>query len=76
MSLETQLGKRGNLLEEHAEYARLLKLESPVLNEIELEQVQASGFPSTTISTLYTVSDGPDGLKQAIALCAIAWMQR
>jgi len=70
MSLETQLGKRGNLLEEQAEYARLLKLESPVLNEIELEQVRESGFPTTTISTLYTVSDGPDGLKQAIAqLC-------
>ncbi|WP_204139764.1 glutamate synthase-related protein [Halomicronema sp. CCY15110] len=70
MSLETQLGQRGNLLEEHAEYARLLKLESPVLNEIELDQVRESSFPTATISTLYTVSDGPDGLKQAIeALC-------
>ncbi|NEQ46792.1 MAG: glutamate synthase subunit alpha [Leptolyngbya sp. SIOISBB] len=70
MSLETQLGKRGNLLEEHAEYARLLKLESPVLNAVELNLVQSSGFPTATISTLYGISDGPDGLKQAIAtLC-------
>ncbi len=70
MSLETQLGKRGNLLEEHAEYARLLKLESPMLNEIELEQVQTSDFPTTTVSTLYDIKGGPDGLKQAIqALC-------
>ena len=70
MSLETQLGKRGNLLEEHAEYARLLKLESPILNEIELAQVRVAGFQTATVSTLYAVSSGPDGLQQAIqGLC-------
>ncbi|MEM9769433.1 MAG: glutamate synthase-related protein, partial [Cyanobacteria bacterium P01_D01_bin.71] len=71
MSLKTQLGKRGNLLEEQAQYARLLKLESPVLNEIELEQVQQqASFSISTISTLYDVNGGPDALKQAIAaLC-------
>jgi glutamate synthase (ferredoxin) len=70
MSLETQLGQRGNLLEEHAEYARLLKLESPVLNEVELDLVRQSTFATTTLSTLYRVAAGPVGLQQAIqALC-------
>ncbi|MGD1859124.1 MAG: glutamate synthase-related protein [Leptolyngbyaceae cyanobacterium] len=67
MSLETQLGKRGNLLKEHAQYARLLRLESPMLNEVELEQVEQSDFSTATISTLYDINGGPDALKQAIA---------
>ncbi|MEO1093885.1 MAG: glutamate synthase-related protein [Cyanobacteria bacterium J06638_28] len=66
MSLTTELGKRGNLLEEHADYAHLIRLESPVLNEPELSLIQASAFPSTTLSTLYAATDGPSGLKTAI----------
>ncbi|HEY9887138.1 MAG TPA: glutamate synthase large subunit, partial [Candidatus Obscuribacterales bacterium] len=70
MSLETQLGTRGNLLEERADYARLLKLESPVLNEGELAQVRQSAFQTTTLSTLYGLMAGPSGLQVAIqALC-------
>lgn len=70
MSLTTQLGARGNLLEEHPEYARLLKLESPVLNEAELALIRDSGFATETLSTLYAVADGPGGLQAAIAaLC-------
>ncbi|NER81523.1 MAG: glutamate synthase subunit alpha, partial [Leptolyngbya sp. SIO1D8] len=53
MSLKTELGSRGNLLEEHADYARLLKLESPVLNEAELTLIHTSDFKTTTLSTLY-----------------------
>ena len=66
MSLTTQLGARGNLLDEQAEYARLLKLESPVINEVELAQIHQSGFETATLSTLYTIVDSPDGLAQAI----------
>ncbi|MGF1458769.1 MAG: glutamate synthase-related protein [Leptolyngbyaceae cyanobacterium] len=66
MSLEMQLGRRGNLLEEQAEHARLLKLDSPVLNESELEQVQQSGFQASLLSTLCALDSGPDGLHQAI----------
>jgi glutamate synthase (ferredoxin) len=70
MSLTTQLGARGNLLEEQADYAHLLRLESPVLNESELALVQQSDFAPETLSTLYPLSGGPDGLKQAVqALC-------
>ncbi|MEB3268584.1 MAG: glutamate synthase-related protein [Leptolyngbya sp.] len=78
MSLTTQLGARGNLLEEHADYAQLLKLESPVLNEAELALIQRSDFAPETLSTLYPLSGGPDGLKQAVqALCdrAVAAVQ-
>ncbi|MDA0267277.1 MAG: glutamate synthase-related protein [Cyanobacteria bacterium] len=70
MSLTTQLGARGNLLEVGPEDARLLKLESPVLNEAELVLVKASSLENATLSTLYRVESGPDGLQQAVAdLC-------
>ena len=70
MSLEIQLGRRGNLLEAHGDYARLLKLESPVLKEAELSLIQASDFKTATLSTLYSVIEGPVGLPEAIAaLC-------
>lgn len=41
MSLSIQLGERGNLLKAKPEYAHLLKLKSPVLNEAELELIQS-----------------------------------
>jgi glutamate synthase (ferredoxin) len=70
MSLTTQLGARGNLLDEKPEYARLLKLESPVINEVELAQIHQSGFETATLSTLYTLADGPGDLAKAVdALC-------
>jgi len=70
MGLTTQLGERGNLLDARPEYARLLKLESPILNEAELEQVRQSDFESMDLSTLFAIADGPDGLQQAVTrLC-------
>lgn len=66
MSLSTQLGGRGNLLEASPENAHLLKLESPVLNDAELEQIRQSGFVSATLSTLFQIADGPDGLQYAV----------
>jgi glutamate synthase (ferredoxin) len=70
MSLTTQLGAQGNLLNERPEYARLLHLESPMINEVELEQIHDSGFVTATVSTLYSIADGPGSLEQAvIGLC-------
>ena len=70
MSLTMQLGNRGNLLEVKPEYAHLLKLESPVLGDIELEQMRQSGFETTTLSTLFEVASGPEGLQRAVThLC-------
>jgi glutamate synthase (ferredoxin) len=77
MSLFTQIGAQGNLLEEHPEQARLLKLESPVINDNEMEMIRESGFPASNLSTLYaleeSVEGGPAKLEAAIQdLCAAA----
>lgn len=76
MSLTMFLGKRGNLLNPCAENARTLKLESPLVNEAELNQVKASGFKVKELSTLFDLTAGPDGLKTAISsLCVEASKQ-
>ncbi|MEM8808685.1 MAG: glutamate synthase large subunit, partial [Cyanobacteria bacterium P01_G01_bin.38] len=70
MSLDMQLGARGNLLDERPEYAKLLKLESPVLNDRELTLIRQSDLKVANLSTLYSLSDGPAGLQKAVeALC-------
>ncbi len=66
MGLSVQLGNRGNLLVATPDAARLLKLDSPVLNETELAQIQASEFKTATLSTLFTIATGPDGLQRAV----------
>jgi glutamate synthase (ferredoxin) len=70
MSLEIQLGKRGNLLQAHPEHARLLKLDSPVINDAELDLIRRSVFANQTLSTLYSIAAGPSALATAVAaLC-------
>ncbi|MFN6515733.1 MAG: glutamate synthase large subunit [Nostoc sp. CreGUA01] len=66
MSLKVELGERGNLLEPKPEYARRLKLESPVLNEAELEAIKLSGFATAELSTLFAIAHGPEGLQAAV----------
>ncbi|MEA5506154.1 glutamate synthase large subunit [Halotia wernerae UHCC 0503] len=66
MSLKVELGERGNLLEPKPEYARRLKLESPVLTETELEAIKLSGFATAELSTLFEIASGPEGLKAAV----------
>ncbi|MGB3294619.1 MAG: glutamate synthase large subunit [Phormidesmis sp.] len=73
MSLSTQLGAQGNLLEEHPEQARLMKLASPVINDTEMEIIRESDFPTSDLSTLYAIADGPAGLDAAVkTLCELA----
>jgi glutamate synthase (ferredoxin) len=70
MSLAMSLGDRANLLEVKAEYAGVLKLNSPVLNDAELESVRTSGLETATLSTLFDIAAGPEGLETAVrALC-------
>jgi glutamate synthase (ferredoxin) len=70
MSLSIQLGERGNLLDAKPEYAHLLKLDSPVLNDGELDYIRQSDFATASLSTLFKIADGPDGLQHAInTLC-------
>lgn len=66
MSLEMLLGERGNLLDPKPEDAKLLKIESPLLNETELEQIKSSEFQVTQLSTLFDLTAGPGGLKIAL----------
>jgi glutamate synthase (ferredoxin) len=70
MSLSIQLGERGNLLEEKSEYARLLRLNSPILNEPELERIRESNFETGNLSTLFDLLEGTEALGEAVnALC-------
>ncbi|HHP7232023.1 MAG TPA: glutamate synthase large subunit [Xenococcaceae cyanobacterium] len=66
MSLSMKLGAKGNLLDIKPEAARLLKLETPILNDAELELIKNSAFKSETLSTLYQIATGPKGLESAI----------
>ncbi len=66
MSLKVELGERGNLLEPKPEYARRLKLESPVLTEAELDAIKLSGFATAELSTLFEITSGPGGLQAAV----------
>jgi len=73
MTLDSTLGAEKNLLDETPEHAELLRLHRPVLRNAELEairQIDKPGFKAQTLSTLYKVTDGGDGLRGAIAqLC-------
>lgn len=67
MSLKMWLGERGNLLETTADNARLLKLNSPVLNENEVAWLKNQvTFPVRELSTLYAIAAGPEGLAVTV----------
>ena len=66
MSLKVELGERGNLLLPKPEYARRLKLESPVLSSTDLQAIKLSGFATAELSTLFEIANGPQGLKAAV----------
>jgi len=66
MSLEMHLGRRGSPLRPEAASAAVLHLASPILNEAELAEVGQQGLPTTTLSTLMAVTDGPGGLELAV----------
>ncbi len=72
MSLHVLLGRRGSLLEESPEHARLIELSSPILQDAELEALQR--LPQTaTILALWPVAEGAAGLERAVqALCQAA----
>ncbi|NJK36449.1 MAG: glutamate synthase large subunit [Oscillatoriales cyanobacterium RM2_1_1] len=77
MGLNMHLGARGNLLQPQPEDARMLEIDSPILNQAELDAIQHSEmgiqngsskikFGAMTLSTLYAVATGPEGLAQAV----------
>jgi glutamate synthase domain-containing protein 2/glutamate synthase domain-containing protein 1/glutamate synthase domain-containing protein 3 len=68
MSLHTVLGWRRNLLSETPEHCRQVMLDSPVLLDCEVEKLKAIGgeFPAATVSCLWPVAEGPEGLEGAV----------
>ena len=76
MSLVDFIGSDGNLLDATPQHANMLKLESPILHNFELEKLRAvrtGEFNAKTLPTWFDVEDGPDALQTAVEnLCASA----
>ncbi|WP_320676117.1 glutamate synthase large subunit [Prochlorococcus sp. MIT 1300] len=66
MSLEMHLGKRGCSLQPESSAASVIHIQSPVLNESELNTLSNQKLSTQTISTLVSVEDGPQGLTEAV----------
>ncbi|MEM9922893.1 MAG: glutamate synthase large subunit [Cyanobacteria bacterium P01_D01_bin.50] len=66
MSLKVELGDRGNLLDPKPEYAGRFKLESPVLTEAQLIEIEKSDFNTVELSTVFSIGSGREGLKAAV----------
>ncbi|MCS6958906.1 MAG: glutamate synthase-related protein [Pseudanabaenaceae cyanobacterium SKYGB_i_bin29] len=70
MSLEVYLGRKGNLLNPDPTAARLVHLQSPVLNEAELEALYETNRSVQSLHILFPLADGIDALEQTIdTLC-------
>mmetsp|Transcript_49724 Transcript_49724/g.105715 ORF Transcript_49724/g.105715 Transcript_49724/m.105715 type:complete len:1674 (-) Transcript_49724:475-5496(-) len=76
MSVAMTLGKKESIYQVSEKGARLIHLESPVLNSSEMGRIaemakeENGGFAQATISTRYDLSAGPEGMKAAIdAIC-------
>jgi glutamate synthase (ferredoxin) len=72
MSLAMTLGKKESIYKVSEKGARLIHLESPILNAAEMERIaemskpENGGFQQMTVSTRYALSDGPSGLQKAL----------
>ncbi|MCC5876550.1 MAG: glutamate synthase large subunit [Candidatus Sumerlaeia bacterium] len=68
-SLVTYLGSEGNLIEENPENCRMLRLDTPILSNQELESIRASEIPhlrAKTIPMLYRAGEGVKGLIDGV----------
>ncbi len=68
MSIPT--GKRGGLFQESPEHARLLRIDRTVLLNSDLAKIKAldrPGLRTKSISTLFPIADGVQGLRDALA---------
>ncbi len=85
MSLVDFIGSDGNLLDATPQHAHMLKLESPILRNFELEKlrnVRTGEFNAKTLPMWFDVEDGPDALEKAVQnLCEVrvprrcGWLQ-
>jgi glutamate synthase domain-containing protein 2/glutamate synthase domain-containing protein 3 len=71
MSLRVHLGRHGSLLVEHPELAEVLRVDHPILLAQEMAALRnVPGFPCATLSTLWPVAEGSDGLERALTRLA------
>ena len=69
MSLSNRLGPRANLFEETPEHARQLHIDTPILTDVEFQKlaaISAGPFRTRTLSTLFDIRSGPDGMREAL----------
>jgi len=69
MSLVTNIGPKPNLIVETPEACRRIKVRQPILTNAELQKLREfedPNFASKTLSMLFRVAEGPDGLGTAV----------
>src|SRR3954452_1068443 len=75
-SLITHIGREGNLLEESPKAAHLIKLNQPILSNLDLaklREVAVGELRAVTLPMLFKATDGEAGLAKALAeLCDAA----
>jgi glutamate synthase (NADPH/NADH) large chain len=70
MSLETTMGPDGNTFDETPEQCHQLRLRGPTIDNVDLAKIRSvheGVFEPITLSMVYPVADGDDGLAAAIA---------
>ncbi|NDV61330.1 glutamate synthase large subunit [Puniceicoccales bacterium CK1056] len=66
---ETFIGSEGNLLDPNPESCRMIRLDSPLIDNRQLAQfreIEIDGFKSATLDALFPVSDTEKGLQNAL----------
>lgn len=72
MSLAMTLGKKESIYKVSEKGARLIHLDSPVLNQAEMDRIAAfgepenGGFKQHKLSTRYNLADGPSAIRTAL----------
>nr|UAD87153.1 glutamate synthase [Gracilaria pacifica] len=70
MSLTTYLGSKGNFLEPNDYMAKSIKLDSPILNEIEIKKLSQYGLEVSTINTCFVQdSDNINFINRITEIC-------
>ncbi|MCP5467788.1 MAG: glutamate synthase large subunit [Deltaproteobacteria bacterium] len=76
MALTTYLGPSGNIFEDSPEHAKMIQLTSPILDEIDLEDLRKNSdphFKCETLKSCFRAKEGPKEMEEALlSLCASA----
>ena len=69
MSLTTSIGPKPNLMEEHPESCRRIRVKQPILTNADLQKIRELAdphFKSKTLRMLFRVAEGPEGRGAAV----------